>query len=237
HRTETIPLANVVGILPGKSKKNEYIIISAHYDHLGTGSPVGKDSIYNGADDDASGTTAVIMLANYFAKSHLNERTVIFAAFTAEELHFIGAESFSHQLNLKQVAAMVNIEMIGTSAKWGKGTAFITGFDSSSLGKLLQKNLENTAFQFFPDPYTELELFHRADNVPFSNHGVPAVTIATAQMDRDDHYHQVSDEIQTLDLKNMTGIIKAIAKSSMDIISGRETPARFHSADMAAVRE
>src|SRR6185437_2352711 len=79
-------LANVVGVLPGKSKKDEYVVFSAHYDHLGVGKPDAKeDSIYNGANDDAAGTTAVIMLANYFSQLN-NERTLIFVTFTAEEI-------------------------------------------------------------------------------------------------------------------------------------------------------
>ncbi len=85
HEIKEQQLANVVGILPGKSKKNEYVIFSGHYDHIGIGKPVNGDSIYNGANDDAAGTTAVIMLAKYFAAIKNNERTLVFAAFTAEE--------------------------------------------------------------------------------------------------------------------------------------------------------
>ncbi len=93
-------LANVVGVLPGRSKKNEYVIFSGHYDHLGIGKPdiPGGDSIYNGANDDASGTTAVIMLARYFAARHDNERTLIFAAFTAEEIGGYGSQYFPSNL-------------------------------------------------------------------------------------------------------------------------------------------
>ncbi|MBD0289517.1 MAG: M28 family peptidase, partial [Flavisolibacter sp.] len=113
---EETKLTNVVGILPGKSRKNEYVIFSAHYDHLGIGRPVNGDSIYNGANDDAAGTTAVIILANYFKKQGNNERTLIFAAFTAEELGGFGSQYFSQQYNHDQVVAMFNIEMIGTES-------------------------------------------------------------------------------------------------------------------------
>ncbi|HEU5364403.1 MAG TPA: M28 family peptidase, partial [Hanamia sp.] len=89
-------LANVVGVLPVKSKKDEYVIFSAHYDHLGIGKPDAKgDSIYNGANDDAAGTTAVIMLADYFSKLKNNERTLIFVTFTAEEIGGFGSQYFS----------------------------------------------------------------------------------------------------------------------------------------------
>ncbi|MEO9509435.1 MAG: M28 family peptidase, partial [Nonlabens ulvanivorans] len=77
-------LSNVVAVLPGKSKADEFVLYSAHYDHLGT-TPDGKE-IFNGADDDASGTSAIINLADYFSKKDNNERTLIFAAFTAEEI-------------------------------------------------------------------------------------------------------------------------------------------------------
>ena len=92
HEITEMKLANVVGILPGKSlpagqagKKDEYVVFSGHYDHLGIRKPVDGDSIYNGANDDAAGTTAVMMLAKYFKALNNNERTIVFAAFTAEE--------------------------------------------------------------------------------------------------------------------------------------------------------
>src|SRR5690606_38542967 len=112
-------LANVVGVLPGRSKPNEFVIFSGHYDHIGILKPIGQDSIANGADDDASGVTAVISLANIFAKQKDNERTLIFAAFTAEESGGYGSQYFSKQLNPDHVVAMINIEMIGKDAKFG----------------------------------------------------------------------------------------------------------------------
>ena len=141
------------------------MIFSAHYDHLGIGKPDATgDSIYNGANDDASGTTAVIALAKYFSKLHNNERTLIFAAFTAEEIGEFGSAYFSGKLNPDKVMAMLNIEMIGTESKWGKNSAYITGYDKSDMGAILQKNLGNTQFRFYPDPYPEQMLFLRSDN-------------------------------------------------------------------------
>lgn len=107
---------NVIGILPGKSKPNEYVIFSAHYDHLGTVTE-GEDKVYNGANDDASGTTAVIALAKYFKELGNNERTLIFVAFTAEEIGIVGSRYFSKNINPDEVVAMFNIEMIGTESK------------------------------------------------------------------------------------------------------------------------
>ena len=221
-------LSNVVGIIPGKSKANEYVIFSGHYDHLGISSRNMKDndSIYNGANDDAAGTTAMIMLAKYYKALNQNERTLVFAAFTAEEIGGFGATYFSKQFDPKQVMAMFNIEMIGTESKWGKNSAYITGFDKTNMGEILQKNLEGTGFMFHPDPYPDQQLFYRSDNATLARLGVPAHTISTAKMDQEPHYHKASDEIGTLDMDNMSSIIKAIALSARGIVSGKETPTR-----------
>lgn len=226
HTFEETKLANVVGVLPGKSKKAEQVIFSSHYDHLGVGKPVAGDSIYNGANDDAAGTTAVIMLAQHFKKLGNNERTLVFAAFTAEEIGMFGSQYFSRQFQPENVMAMFNIEMIGTESKWGKNSAFITGYEQTNMGEILQANLKGSAFTFHPDPYTQQQLFYRSDNATLARLGVPAHTISTAKMEDEPHYHKPSDEVGTLDLQNMTEIIKAIAESSKTIVSGKDTPTR-----------
>jgi Zn-dependent M28 family amino/carboxypeptidase len=221
------PLANVVGVLPGKSKKDEYVIFSAHYDHLGVGKPDAKgDSIYNGANDDASGTTAVIMLAKYFSKLNNNERTLIFVTFTAEEIGGFGSQYFSKQIDPEKAVAMFNIEMIGTDSKWGNNSAYITGYEKSDFGEILQSNLKGSNFHFEPDPYPQQNLFYRSDNATLAALGVPAHTISTSKMDNEPNYHKQSDEISTLDMNNMAEIIKAIAISSKTIVSGKDTPIR-----------
>lgn len=226
QQVEKLQLSNVVGIIPGKSRPNEYVIFSGHYDHLGIGKTVAGDSIYNGANDDAAGTTAVMMLAKYYAKKRNNERTLIFAAFTAEESGGHGSVYFSKQFNPDQVMAMFNLEMIGTESKWGKNSAYITGYEKSSMGEILKKNLAGSPFTFYPDPYLDQNLFYRSDNATLAELGVPAHTISTSKMDSEPNYHKASDEVQTLDLDNMTEIIKAIAKSATSIISGQDTPSR-----------
>ena len=219
------PLRNVVGMVPGK-RADEYVIFSAHYDHLGVGKPVEEDSIFNGANDDASGTTAVIALANYFAKGKKPERTILFVAFTAEESGGFGSSYFSKQLAPEKVMAMFNIEMIGTESKWGKNSAYITGYERTDFGKMLQENLKGSGFSFYPDPYPTQNLFFRSDNATLARLGVPAHTISTSKMDSEKYYHTVNDEVETLDLQNMAEIIKSIAISSKGIISGKQTPSR-----------
>jgi len=227
HEIAESTLSNVAAMITGKSKPEEYVIFSAHYDHLGIGKVNAEgDSIYNGANDDAAGTTAMIMLADYFNKLKSNERTLVFVAFTAEESGGFGSRYFSTQINPDKVVAMFNIEMIGTESKWGKNSAYITGFEKSDLGKILQENLQGSAFTFEPDPYPKQNLFYRSDNATLAALGVPAHTISTSKMDSEKFYHTLDDEIETLDMNNMAEIIKAIAISSKTIINGKDTPAR-----------
>ncbi len=228
HEVTGTELSNVVAMIPGRSKPEELVVFSAHYDHLGVGKlNAAGDSIYNGANDDASGTTAVMMLADHFNKLKTNERTLIFAAFTAEESGGFGSKYFSTQVNQDKVVAMFNIEMIGTDSKWGLNSAYITGFEKSTMGTILQANLGGSGFSFNPDPYPDQKLFYRSDNATLAALGVPAHTISTSKMDDEKFYHTQGDEIQTLDLVNMTEIIKAIAASSTSIISGKDTPSRI----------
>ena len=226
HEITEQKLANVVGMLPGKSKKDEYVIFSAHYDHIGTGKAVNGDSIFNGANDDAAGTTAVIMLANYFKALANNERAIIFAAFTAEEVGGFGSQYFSRQFDPAKVMAMFNIEMIGTESKWGKNSAYITGYEKTDMGAIMQKNLEATGFTFYPDPYPQQQLFYRSDNATLARLGVPAHTISTSKMDSEPNYHKVTDHIETLDMDNMAMIIKSIALASRSIVAGKDSPSR-----------
>ena len=231
HDVKEQKLANVVGILPGTSRKDEFVIFYGHYDHLGVGKPVNGDSIYNGANDDAAGITAVILLARYFAALKNNERTLVFAAFSAEEVGGLGSQYFSQQFPPDNVMAMFNIEMIGTESKWGKNSAYMSGFEKTDMGPILQKNLEGTGFRFHPDPYPALKLFLRSDNATLAKLGVPAHTISTSKMDTEPNYHKVSDEVKTLDLENMTMIIRSIALSSKTIVAGKDTPSRVKPED------
>lgn len=231
NKVEESELKNVVAMIPGKSKPDEYVVFGGHYDHIGIRkSDSDQDSIYNGANDNAAGTTAVIMLAKFFQEMNNNERSLIFVAFTAEESGGFGSTYFSEQLDPDQIVAMFNIEMIGTDSKWGKNSAYITGYEKSNMGEILQSNLTGSKFHFEPDPYPKQNLFYRSDNRTLAALGVPAHTISTAKMEEapndEPNYHKASDEFETLDMDNMTEIIKSIAISSQSIISGKDTPTR-----------
>ncbi|HEX8505751.1 MAG TPA: M20/M25/M40 family metallo-hydrolase [Hymenobacter sp.] len=223
-----VELRNVVGMLPGRdpARAKESVVFSGHYDHLGAIKPVAGDSIANGADDDASGTTAVVALAEYFKRKNDNVRSLLFVAFAAEEVGGFGSQYFSKQLDPQQVVAMFNIEMIGKVSKFGPNAAFITGYEKTDFGKLLQANLAGSKFRFEPDPYPEQNLFYRSDNATLAKLGVPAHSISTDQIPTDKLYHSVDDEVESLNLTNMTAVIQAIAQSASGIVSGQQTPRR-----------
>ena len=162
--------SNIIGVLEGKSKKDEYVIISAHYDHLGMKKSGAGDLIYNGANDDASGVTGVLALAAYFKKVG-HERTIVFAAFTAEEMGLIGSTYFGKDIDAAKFVAGINLEMIGKTPSFGPNTAWLTGFERSDFGKIIQKNLKGSGYQLFPDPYKNFNLFFRSDNASLARLG------------------------------------------------------------------
>jgi Zn-dependent M28 family amino/carboxypeptidase len=220
-----ITTSNIIGVLLGKSKKEEYVIISAHYDHLGIKN-ISGDSIFNGANDNASGVTGVLTLAKYFKEKKLNERTIIFVAFTAEEMGLVGSKYFGKGIDSSKYIAGINLEMIGKSPKFGSNTAWLTGFDRSDLGQIIQKNLLGTGYQLFPDPYLNYNLFFRSDNASLARLGVPSHSFSTTSVDLDQDYHQPSDEVQTLNINVITQTIIAIAKGTESVINGQDTPSR-----------
>jgi Zn-dependent M28 family amino/carboxypeptidase len=223
---EDITSSNIIGVLEGKSKIEEIVIISAHYDHLGIRAKEGVlDSIYNGANDDISGVTGILALAEYF-KEVGNERTLVFAAFTAEEMGLVGSRHFGKGIEASKFVAGINLEMIGKTPIFGPNTAWLTGFERSDFGKIIQKNLMGTGYQLYPDPYKKFNLFFRSDNASLARLGVPSHTFSTSPIDTDKNYHQVSDEAETLNITVITQTIQAVAVGTTSIISGEDTPTR-----------
>ena len=225
--SKNISLFNVIGVLKGKSKADEYVIISAHYDHLGMKTGEKGDLIFNGANDNASGVSAVLALAEHYKTQNINERSLLFVAFTAEEMGLIGSNYFGKQINPENIIAGINIEMIGKESPFGPKTAWLTGFDRSDFGQIIQKNLEESDYSLYPDPYVNFRLFFRSDNASLARLGVPAHTISTSPMDKDLDYHKVSDETKTLDLFTVSETIKAIAIGTLSIVNGNDTPSRI----------
>ena len=223
---EELDLFNIIGLLEGTSLKEEFVVISAHYDHLGQKKDSPGDDTYNGANDNATGVSAMIMLAEYFKKNKTNKRSILFVAFTAEEMGLVGSNYFGNTISAESIIAGVNIEMIGKESPFGPKTAWLTGFERSSFGRIIQKNLSNSEYKLYPDPYKNFRLFFRSDNASLARLGVPAHTFSTSPMDKDLDYHQLSDEVETLEVKTITETIRAISVGIKSVISGEDTPTR-----------
>jgi hypothetical protein len=226
EKKEELDLFNIIGLLKGTSLKEEFVIISAHYDHLGQIEGGKGDLVFNGANDNATGVAAMIMLAEYFKKAKINKRSILFVAFTAEEMGLIGSNYFGKTISAESIIAGVNIEMIGKESPFGPKTAWLTGFKRSTFGEIIQKNLSSSEYRLYPDPYKDFRLFFRSDNASLARLGVPAHTFSTSPMDKDLDYHQLSDEVETLDVKIITETIKAISVGIKSIVSGDDTPSR-----------
>jgi Zn-dependent M28 family amino/carboxypeptidase len=231
---------NVIGAIKRISKPGQLIIFSAHYDHVGTNSTNpfpndkfvadNKDSIFNGANDNASGVAAVISLAKYFKGLGNNERTLLFIAFTGEELGLLGSKFLANKFETDSIVAVINIEMIGRS-EYKNQRPYITGYEYSDLKKILNKNYQafgdNSEKEFFErDPYFKSLLFTRSDNYPFALAGVPAHSIMLTSP-TDKYYHHPDDEAWTLDYQKMKKVITGIAFGTISLIKGNDTPGRI----------
>lgn len=207
------PAVNVLGVIRGADPalRNEYVLVDAHYDHLGIGRPVNGDSIYNGADDDASGVTAVLEIARQLMKGPKPRRTVVFAAMMGEEVGLLGTNWYiAHPaIPLEQMAANLEIEMIGRpdSLAGGAGRAWLTGYERSNMGDELAAN----GIPIVPDKRLDQHFFERSDNIAFARRGIPAHTLSSFNLHAD--YHRPSDDISKVDFAHMAGVINAGAKA------------------------
>lgn len=205
--------ANVVGIIKGSDPAlaNEYVLVDAHYDHIGIGRAINGDSINNGADDDASGTVAVLEIARQFVQGAKPRRTVVFAATTGEEVGLLGTRWYiAHPvMPLNQMAANLEIEMIGRpdSLAGGPGRAWLTGYERSTMGDALAK----AGIPIVPDKRPDQQFFQRSDNIAFARQGIPAHTLSSFNLHAD--YHRPSDDVDKVDFDHMTAVINAAAKA------------------------
>ncbi|WKB80240.1 M20/M25/M40 family metallo-hydrolase [Cellulophaga lytica] len=215
---------NVVGFVEGNDPKlkKEFIIIGAHYDHIGTAKADGDDVIANGANDNASGTAAVMEFARYFGQTKSNKRSIIFALFSAEEMGLLGSKHLAKKLkedNLN-LYTMLNFEMIGIPMQNKDYLAYLTGFNKSNLASVTNTYAGEKIAGFLPKA-GDFRLFMRSDNYPFHNEfKVPSQTYSTFDFTNFDHYHKVGDEPSVMDFNHMaslinkfTPVIKSIANS------------------------
>jgi hypothetical protein len=198
---------NAIGILRGSSRPDEVILLTAHLDHLGVAANVQGDAIYNGADDDASGTTAVLSLAHLLATAPHPRRTLVFALFGSEEIGGFGNRAFlAHPpVPLSDIITNLEFEMIGRpDPAVPAGTLWLTGFDRSNLGPELARH----GAHLVNDPHPKEQFFQRSDNYALARQGIIAHTVSSFGLHHD--YHEPSDEVRTIDFTHMTGAIESM---------------------------
>jgi hypothetical protein len=212
QRTDTW---NALGLLrgtdsaPAPAPVKEVILLTAHLDHLGLGNPVNGDSIYNGADDDASGTTAVLELARALTHGPRPKRSILFVLFGSEELGGYGNQYFLQHpsVPLTQIITNLEFEMIGRpDAALPTRTLWLTGYERSDLGPTLAQH----GAAISADPHPKEHFFQRSDNYALAEKGIVAQTVSSFGLHKD--YHQPSDEISKIDFDFLTHSINSMIK-------------------------
>jgi len=204
---------NMVGYLEGTDPelKDEFIVIGAHYDHIGTAKAVDGDTIANGANDNAAGTVGVIQLAKYFAENGGNKRSIIFALFSGEEMGLKGSKHLAEKLKAQdlELYVMFNLEMIGVPMKAKGYKAYLTGFEKSNLAEKFNEYSEGEKVLGFLPQAQQMSLFQRSDNYPFYNaFKVPSQTVSTFDFSNYPYYHHVNDESEFLNAEFMASLIE-----------------------------
>lgn len=210
---------NVVGIIPGADSAlaHEAVIIGAHFDHVGIGPAVDGDSIYNGADDDGSGTVAILEIARELVRSP-SGRTVVVLLSTAEEGGILGSRWYLERpvVPLERTVADLQIEMIGRpdSLAGGAGRAWLTGYERTTMGD----QLAAAGSPIVPDPRPDQRFFFRSDNLPFAMRGIPAHTLSSYNLHAD--YHTPADEVDRVDFDHMAAVVDAAVQAVRYLADG-----------------
>lgn len=208
---------NVIGVIQGSDPalRDEAVLVGAHFDHEGIGTPVGGDSIFNGADDDASGVVAVLEIARALAAPR---RTVLLLLTTGEESGMLGTRWYADNplVPLARTAADLQIEMIGRpdSLAGGPGRAWLTGYARSTMGEALAA----AGSPLVPDPRPQMQFFLRSDNVVYACRGIPAHTLSSFNLHGD--YHTPDDEVDRVDFGHMTRVIQATIEAVRMLADG-----------------
>jgi hypothetical protein len=217
---------NVVGLLKGSDPllANEYIALTAHYDHIGVGTAVNGDSIYNGADDNASGTAGVLELAEAFSslpKTLRPRRSILFILLSGEERGLFGSSHFAENptVPINRIKADINLDMIGRYT--GKGLEVIAP-GSDWLSSTMILNARNYGLKALPDQHPESRLLYRSDCFPFTYCNIPAALCFTGIHD---DYHQPSDEIDKINFIDMEKIVRAVFLTAIEVANRDKIPA------------
>ena len=220
---------NVLAMIEGTDSqlKNEYILLSAHYDHVGVGTPDAEgDSIFNGARDNAVGTVAVLNAAQYFAKNP-PKRSILFALWTAEEKGLLGSAYFANNplIPLNQIVYNLNIDNAGYN-----DTSIITviGLGRTTADFLINEAVAEFGLTAKADPSPEQGLYDRSDNVNFARKGIPAPSFTLGFTAFDDeinkYYHKAADEVESFDLNYAQLYWKSYILSAQKIANWSQKP-------------
>jgi peptidase M28-like protein len=228
-REDSPQARNVAGILRGSDPKlkETYVMLSSHYDHIGM-APTGDDRIFNGANDDGSGTVSVMEVAAALASLHPRpKRSVLFILFCGEEKGLRGSRYYAaHPLvPLAKTIAHLNLEQVGrTDATEGMkvGVANVTGFDFSSMIPVLVDAGRRAGVKILKDEMSSDKYFNRSDNGPIARTGIPAHTLSVAYDFPD--YHGTGDEWQKIDYDNMSKVDQAVGIAMLNLASTLTPP-------------
>jgi Zn-dependent M28 family amino/carboxypeptidase len=244
---------NVVGILPGRERPNEYVLQMAHWDHLGRGLALNGDDIYNGAVDNASGTAALIAIAEAAAKAPPTARSQVFLAWTAEESGLLGSAWYAANplYPLNQTVAGINMDgmnMIGRAAN-----VVVVGYGKSELEPILKRYARRQGRTVEPEPTPESGFFYRSDHFSLAKVGVPMLYADSGQKivgkpkgwgDEQariyvaDYYHKPSDEYrETMDFSGAREDAQLFLDIGLDIASSKAWPNWYPSAEFRTIRD
>lgn len=222
------PTARNVGALlrgsdPGLAA--DVIVFSAHYDHIGKGPPLDGDAINNGADDDATGTAAVLQIARAMAALPARpKRTTLFLCFYGEEKEFLGSRHYceSPAVPLARHRAVFNIEMVGRPDDIKPREAWITGFDQSDFGRLVAESGSRAGIRFYENGRLSKMLFSASDNISFARKGVVAHSVSAGSLHKD--YHRPGDEVAKIDFPNMAAVVRGLFVAGHAMADGGSLP-------------
>jgi hypothetical protein len=233
---------NIIAVLEGSEPvlKNEYVALSAHYDHLGIGTPVNGDAIYNGADDDGSGTAAVLALAEAFARGSRPKRSILFIWHCGEERFLWGSRYFTEHptVPLNQIIANLNIDMIGRTRKEADanpankmlvkpGEIYVIGSKkmSTELGEIseaVNQSYLRLRFNYqFDDPQDTSQLFSRSDHISYARKGIPIIFYYAGEHE---DYHQPSDSVDKIDYQNMEKVARTVYATAWELANRAQRP-------------
>lgn len=224
----SVTVRNVIGYLPGSdpAMRDEYIVLSAHYDHVGVNPNREGDQIMNGADDNASGVSTMLAVAASLHRQDMRpKRSVVFIAFGAEEWGLRGSRHYvaNSPLSLDKMVVNLNFELTGHTTKLGAKKFLLTGENYSDLAALLADTATDHDWELVENPLKDMNLFFRSDNVAFVTlemdrekgafTGIPAHTLST--WGGEEHYHQPNDEVDIMNLDNLTRLIPVVTDAVM----------------------